>query len=232
MGFKAGRLGELWLNSVDVSSYFASAGFSVKVGADDVTTFKATWDSFISDVASSTLVAAGYYDTADTDKVRDTLQAAVGQLTFMPAGAVAIGDLARLLNINSSDYTNSSKIGSAIVMDWTAQSTATVGIGNVLHILQSEAVGTVTGTGSDLGTGTQTTTGAILHVHLTAKTGADTFDLKLQDSTTIGGSYTDIASGAIVQMTALGSQRLVIPGTIRAFVRAVAVVSTHAMTYG
>src|SRR5665213_577863 len=232
MSFKSGRKGALWLNEVDISPYFASAVFAAKVKTAPTTTFGSDWDTAISDTAAAALVASGYYDTLEADQVRETLLEVVGQLTYAPAGALAIGDQCRLLNLNTTDFATPCKIGAATVMDWTAQSTAQVGIGTCLHVLQSEAAGTVTGTGDGLLTGAASTTGAILHVHLTAKTGADTFDLKLQDATTIGGSYTDIASGAIVQMTALGSQRLVIPGTIRAFVRAVAVVSTHAMTYG
>ena len=137
MAFKSGRLGELWLNGVDVSVYFASADFAAKMDAAPASTFKSSWKSFIAGLAGADLTASGYYDSADTDKVRDTLQAAIGQLTYLPAGGLAIGDQARLLNINSSDYKNSSKISDAVVMDWTAQSTAPVGLGTCLHILQS-----------------------------------------------------------------------------------------------
>ncbi len=233
MTFKAGRLGELWLNGVDVSTFFAGADNAFKVDIADVSTFKSTWRSAISGLAASVLTASGYYDSADADKVRDTLQAAVGQLSYFPAGATAIGDNGRLLNINSSDYKNSSKIADAVVMDWTAQSTAPVGIGTCLHILQSENIGTITGTGDGIGNaGAQTTTGLVAHLHVTAMTGGDTHNFKLQDATTIGGAYTDIAGGAFTNVTAVGSQRLVVPGTIRAFIRLVATINTHAATYG
>ena len=234
MPFKAGRSGEIWFNGVDVSTYFASADFGAKVALLPVTTFKATWDSFISGEASANLTAAGYYDSADADKVRDSLlSATVNQLTFFPAGAVAIGDQARLLNVNSSDYKNSSKIGQAVVMDWTAMATATLGIGTALHVLQSEALGTITGTGDGIGNaGVQTTTGLVAHLHVTAVSSAVASTFKLQDATTLGGAYTDIVAGAFINVTAVGSQRLVVPGTIRQFVRAVAVIGPATTTYG
>ncbi len=231
MGFKAGRLGEIWLNGIDVSPFFSSADWTAKVKTADVTTFKASWDSFISDTATSTLVAAGYYDSADADKVRDTLQAAVGQVTYSPAGALAIGDQCRLLNINTNDFKNGNKVGSAVTMAWGVQSTAPVGIGECLHVLQSEAIGTVTGTGTGLVAGVSTTTGLVAHLHVTAMTGGDTHNFKLQDCATLGGTYVDIASGGFVNVTAVGSQRLIVPGTIRAFVKLVATINTHAATY-
>lgn len=229
--FKHGRNAELWLNGVDVSGYFEAATWNVKMETAKATTFKAAWKSFIAGDAYAWLTANGYYDSGDADKVRDTLQAAVGQLTYLPAGGVAIGDLARLLNINSSAYQNTSRIKDAVGMAWTAQATAPVGIGNVLHVMQSEALGTITGTGSDLGTGVLSTTGAVAHLHVTAVSSAVASSFKLQDSTTLGGAYTDIASGAFVNVTAVGSQRLVIPGTIRGFVRAVAVIGPATTTY-
>lgn len=232
MPFKHGRLAALWLNEVDVSPYFASALWGAKVALAPVTTFTAAWDAFISGESASTLTAAGYYDSSEADQVRETLQEAVGQLTYFPAGAIAIGDQARLLNINSSDYKSGSKIGSAVVMDWTAASTAPVGLGTCLHVLQSEALGTITGTGDGLLTQLANTTGAIAHLHVTAVSSAVSSSFKLQDATTLGGAYTDIASGAFVNVTAVGSQRLVIPGTIRQFVRAVAVIGPATTTYG
>lgn len=234
MTLKPGRLGELWLNGVDVSGYFASAEWAAQVALAPVTTFKAAWDAFISDVANSQLTASGYYDSADADKVRDTLQAAIGQLTFFPAGAVAIGDQARLLNINSSDYATSSQIGQAVVMDWTAESTAVVGLGTCLAPLAVYGVGAgVALTGDGIGNaGVQTTTGLVAHLHVTAMTGGDTHTFKLQDATTVGGAYTDIASGAFVNVTAVGSQRLVVPGTIRQFVRLMYTVAGHSATFG
>ncbi len=244
MAFKHGRLGELWLNEVDISNYFASADMTAKVDTADVTTFKvagvqSTYHAYVSGLAAATLTAAGFYDSSEADQVRETLQEVttntLGQLTYLPAsgnGGV-IGDQARLLNINSSDYRTSSKVGNAIVMDWTAMSTAPLGIGTVLAPLVSYGVGATVALGGDgLLTSAASTTGLIAHLHVTAMTGGDTHQFKLQDATTIGGAYTDIASGAFTNVTAVGSQRLVVPGTIRQFVRVMYTVAGHAATFG
>ncbi len=242
MAFRHGRLGELWLNATDISNYFASADMSVKVDTADVSTFKVagvptTYHAYIAGLAAATLTASGYYDSSEADKVRSTLQQVttnvLGQLTYSPAGAVALGDPARLLNINSSNYKTSSKIGNAVVMDWTAMSTAPLGIGNCLFPLASTApvVGATPG-GDGLGNGgVQTTTGLIAHLHVTAMTGGDTHTFKLQDATTVGGAYTDIAGAAFTNVTAVGSQRLIVSGTIRQFVRLLYTVAGHNATF-
>lgn len=233
MPFKAGRLGEIWLNGVDISPFFNTAEFTAKVDTADVSVFKATYHAYIPGLIGSQLVAAGFYDSADADQVRDALVAApADQLTYSPAGAVAIGDPARLLNVNGTDLKYGSPIGGAVSMNWTAEATAPIGIGVCLHVLQSEALGTITGTGDGVGTSLQSLTGAVAHLHVTAVSSAVASSFKLQDATTIGGAYTDIASGAFTNMTAVGSQRLVIPGTIRQFVRAVAVIGPATTTYG
>ncbi len=232
MPFKHGRLSELWLNGVDISTYFYDAQMSTKMETADVTTFKAAWHSFLAGQAMSKLTAQGYYDSSEADKVRATLQAAVGQLTYVPAGGLAIGDGARLMNINSSNFQNRAGVKSAVGLAWTAESTAPVGLGGVLHVMQSEAPATVTGTGADLNSPlASTTTGLVAHLHVTAMTGGDTHTFKLQDATTLGGVYADITAAAFVNVTAVGSQRLVVPGTIRNFVKLVAVISGHAATY-
>lgn len=232
MPFKHGRSSELWLNEVDISTYFYDATFEVKLETADVTTFKAAWHSHIAGQALGKLTARGYYDSSEADQVRETLQEAVGQLTYLPAGATAIGDGARLLNINSSSFQTRSGVKSPVGMSWIADSTAPVGLGEVLHVIQAETPGTVTGTGAPLNLGVSTTTGLVAHLHVTAMTGGDTHTFKLQDSTTLGGAYTDIASGAFINVTAVGSQRLIVPGTIRAFVRLVSVITGNAATYG
>lgn len=232
MAFKHGRLGEVWLNGVDVSVYFSSAEFTAKAAAAPVDVLKSTYHAYIQGILEAQLAAAGYYDSADADKVRDTLEV-IGQATYMPAGAVAIGDQARLLNIVSTDYKNGAKISgaNAVTMDWSANATAPIGFGTVLHILKSENVGTVTGPGDGLLTSAASTTGLVAHLHVTSMTGGDTHNFKLQDCTTINGTYADIAGGGFTNVTAVGSQRLVVTGTIRQFVQLVSTINGHAATY-
>lgn len=233
MTFKHGLRCELWMNATDISPYFASADPDAKVDTVDVTTFKSTWHNFLVGQAKASMSATGYYDPTNVGTTLfTTLQAAPGVLTVFPAGALAIGDIGWLLSYNSAHLKEGSKIAGAVSLDWGVESTSTVGQGVCLHILQAENVGTINGTGDGVLTSASSATGAIATLHVTAMTGGDSHSFRLQDSTTLGGAYTDIASGAFAAVTAVGAQRLVVPGTVRAFVRCVAVIAGHAATYG
>jgi hypothetical protein len=231
MPFKHGRLAEILLNSQDVSAFMYSAQWNAYLETAKVSTFKSSWHSYIAGEAFSQLFCYGYYDPTVTT-IRSTLQAAAaGVVSFAPAGATAIGDQVRMLWPNAVDYKESSKTANAVLFAWSANSTAPVGLGFSLHPLAQEALGTITGTGDGIGTSVASTTGAIGHLHVTQVSSAVSSSFKFQDATTLGGAYTDIASGAFTNVTAVGAQRLVIPGTIRQFVRCVAVIGPATTTY-
>jgi len=230
MPFKHGRLAEIWLGGQDVSTFFMNADLESVVDTAESTTFKSLWKSFLPGTAMAKLATNGYFDSTLTN-VRATLGVAAGSVvTFAPAGAVAIGDLTRSILVNSTKYREGAKIGSLVTFDWDADSTAVAAYGVCLHVMQQESPGTITGTGDGVMTSAQSTTGAIATLHVTAMTGG-TQNFKLQDATTQGGAYTDIAAGAFTAVTTVGAQRLVIPGTIRQFVRAQAVIATNPVTY-
>jgi hypothetical protein len=227
--FKHGRLFEALLNGKDVSPYLFSAESNVYVDTAKVSTAKSSWESFISGDAFAQFFGYGYFDTTLTD-VRATFQAAPGVFTFAPAGATAIGDPVRLYSFNTVSYREAPNVKAAVPFNWGIDSTAPLGIGECLHPLAAESPGTITGTGSPLVTGVSSSTGAVAHLHVTAYS-AGTHQFKLQDATALNGAYTDIAGGAFSNVSATGGQRLVITGTIRAYVRAVATIATAAATY-
>src|SRR6266849_1678422 len=99
MSFKHGRKSELYLDALDISTYLNSADLAADIADAPTTTFKATWDTFITGIAATGLNAAGYYDptaAVGSQAIRATLQqAADSVLTYAPAGMQTIGDLTR-----------------------------------------------------------------------------------------------------------------------------------------
>ena len=240
MPFRHGRLTEILHGTAttaqDVSAFFYSAQFNTFQNTAEVSTFKSTYKSYLAGLAFSQFFGYGYYDPTLT-AVRLSLQAAPGILNYAPAGASTIGDLVRLQMFNAVNYKESSGMNKAVAFTWQADSTAPagtsagmVGYGVTLHPLASENVGTITPSGDGVMT-SAAGTGLICHLHVTAMTGGDTHNFKLQDATTIGGAYSDIAGGAFTAVTAVGAQRLVITGTVRQFVRVNAVIAGHAATF-
>ncbi len=110
-------------------------------------------------------------------------------------------------------------VGDIVAFNWAAQADDFANGGNNMHPLAAE---TVTSNSTFLDGVAQSLTGAIAHLHITAVSGTTpSMTVKFQDATTSGGAYTDIAGGAFSAKTAIGGSRLVIPGTIRQFVKCV-----------
>ena len=233
MPFRHGRLAEILHGTAttaqDVSTFFYSAQWNAYATPAEVSTFKSTWRSYIAGTVFSQFFGYGYYDPTLT-AVRLSLQAAPGVLNYAPAGALVIGDIVRLVSFNTVKYKESPKTTSAVAFSWSADSTAPAGMGVTLHPLAQEALGTITGTGDGVMT-SAAGTGLIAHLHVTQVSSAVASSFKLQDATTLGGAYTDIAGGAFTNMTAVGAQRLVVTGTVRQFVRAVSVIGPATTTY-
>ena len=232
MTFRHGRLAEVLhgtaTTAVDLSPYLFSANLNAYQDTAEVSTFKSAYRSYIAGEAFTQFFGYGYYDPTLT-AVRLSLQQSPGVVNYAPAGATAIGDQTRLLSFNTVDYKESPSTSKAVGFAWSINGTSPVGIGVSLHPLAAENPGTITGTGD----GVQTSvagTGLIAHLHVTAYS-AGTQQFKLQDATTQGGAYTDIAGAAFTNMTSVGAQRLVVVGTVRQFVRCVATIATAACTY-
>lgn len=221
MPFVHGRLTEVLLDEKDISSYLNKMDLNVDVEPGDTTTFKKAWKTYEPGLASAGMEAGGLFDHLFTD-VRDALQVTPDSIiSYAPGGALAIGDQVRQLAGVTATYKESAPVGGMVAFAWNATANDTLGIGNSFHALGPE---TVTGNATPWppSGGAQTLLGAVAHLHITAigGTATPTLTVKFQDSTTFGGAYTDIASGAFSAATAIGAQRLIIPGTIRAFVRA------------
>ena len=100
---------------------------------------------------------------------------------------------------------------------WSGKVDGQVGFGKVFHPLGAE---TDDGSGTYIDGGGATTTGAIAHLHVTSVSAGDEIDVSFEDSAN-HVDWLPIADGAFATADAVGAERLVIPGTIRQYVRAV-----------
>jgi hypothetical protein len=218
MAFAHGSKCELWLNGADVSPYFRSADVSFDVDSAEATTFRSDWKMYEVGTAGAAVDAEGLYDPAQVPDLEGLLQVTPGSvLTVGPAGLRA-GDRARLLSALTSAFAESAAIGDVVSIAWSTIADLPVGLGHVLEpMAEIEADANGTTLVGPLG---GTTTGAIAHLHVTAVSADDELDVKLQDSAN-GTDWADITGGAFATVTAPGAERLVIPGTIRRYVRAV-----------
>jgi hypothetical protein len=221
MAFIHGKDTQVLLDGKNISAWLNAADLNVEVEAAEATTFSKSWKVFHPGMASSIFESGGFYDT-DMINIPTALETRVDSvLSWMP-GIIAHGDPVRMMAALHSTYKESAAVGGMSLFSWTVTGDDTLGIGHNLHPLAAETT-TANGTAYPPSGGAQTLLGAVGHLHVTAVAGSGppTLTVKFQDATTFGGAYTDITGGAFTVTSAVGAQRLVIPGTIRQYVRAI-----------
>jgi hypothetical protein len=103
-----------------------------------------------------------------------------------------------------------------VAVKWAVMASGVVGFGDVLHLLAAE---TADGNGAAVDQGAQTTTGGIAHLHVTGMSASDSIVVTIEDSA--NGSTGWATVGTFASKAAVGAERIVIPGTIKRYVRAV-----------
>lgn len=222
MTFKHGRLAEVWLNGADLSEYFRSMEFNADVDTAETTTFKKLAKTHIVGTYGAVADLEGLYDPGIMPTFEALLGAATGSvLTLMPAGAVAIGDLARLISVDTTAYGQSSQVGDAVLFKWSVLADGVVGFGQVLHILTED---TNTTTGATKTDAASTSTGWTAHLHVTVVDGGS-WVVTIEDASASNFSDGALVSGAtFTAATSATSQRLAgaAGATLRRYVRYVA----------
>lgn len=219
MPFVHSKSTRVLFDGLDVSAWLTGLEYGVVSDAQDVTTFLKSWKNFWPGTNSGTVSMSGIHDK-DMQTLRSAVTGAVDNiLTWSPQGLATLAEMVHLMAVTDQGYKESMPVGGMVLFDWAANADDAVGsYGQLFHPLAAE---TATGTSAFVDGGAATTTGAVAHLHVTALAGtAPTVTVKFSDCATSGGSYVDIAGGAFTLMNAVGGQRLVIPGTIRQFVKA------------
>lgn len=222
MAFKHGKNAAIYLDALDLSTYFRAADFSVDVDTADTTTFQSAWKTALPGTAGAKADFDGLYDpdvVALAESIGVDFSLVAGVLTFAPAGASAIGDQVRMMSVSSVSYAESSPVGDVIGVKWSAMGSAPAGFGWALHPLAED---TNTTTGAERDDLAASSTGWIAHLHVTA-VDAGSWVVKLQDAA-VSNTYSDVAGGAFAAVTGADSERLLSASgaTLRRYVRYVA----------
>jgi len=136
MAFKHGRDTTVLFNGTDLSGYLNNTDLSVDAEPSDTTTYGKGWKTGITGLLDATVGFAGLYDGASTgpDAV---LMAALGVdsgvLTYCPGAGSAVGDLARLVSVTGSTFSESSPVADVVTFAWDVHSESSVAFGQVLH---------------------------------------------------------------------------------------------------
>ncbi len=235
MPFRHGSKTELWLDAVDVSTYFNSLGFAIDIDIAESSTFKAAAKTFEEGLAGAKVTAKGYYDKVNDAQLATILRNGGSVLTYGPGGMAAIGDLARLISIHETNLTESSPVGGLVLMSFTALGEGITGFGWALHPLAIDS-GTTTGATRD--DAAASSTGWTAHLHVIAVS-SGSWVVKLQDASAANFSDgADVTDATFTAATGPTQQRLrgaALTTTVRRYVRYVATVtggSTPTITFG
>lgn len=224
MPFIHGSDAGVWLDAIDWSSFLTGADFSTDVDLADTTTFAATWKTAIPGQTSAKLGLQGYYDPANVQKFSPAYLSTTGALvTFGPGGLGVTGNPARLLEVASTTWSESSPVGGVVAIKWDITADTSVGFGYVVNPISD--LGASPGTSAYIDGLAATTTGWQAHLIVTAVSGSGSWVVKLVDDSSSGfGTVADVTGGAFTTTAAPTQQRLVSASgaTLRRYVRVVA----------
>lgn len=233
MSFVHGRKAEIAVAQYDMTPFFKGANFAADVDTAETSVFRTTWKQYVVGQASAKADLDGFYDQTQTPIIQGLkLTSTPFPATIGPAG-LKNGDRARLLFVDSTNITESSPIGDAVLMNWSLQSEAEAFFGYSLRDMT--AAQTTTGTGTGVDTGAAVTAASwCAHFHLFAisGTGGPTVTLKVQDSAD-NVSFADITGVTSGSLNAVGALRVTGTGNVRRYLRVSATITgtTPSVTY-
>lgn len=198
-------------NGYVLSDFLNSATFSGSREAAETTTFKKDSKTYIPGLKDTTMSAEGIFDGA-LDTVDQVLHAALnanasGFFSYFPDGQDVIGNKAFSMDTIETSYEVTTDVGDVaqISAEFNAGDQGRFSRGSVIRPM---AVAAAPGQSAEHDNGAASTTFPIgLVVHAVASVN---LILKLQHSTTSGGTFTDLP-GTLTFVSGRGSQRLWIP---------------------
>jgi hypothetical protein len=216
MAFAHGRTCELAADGLDITELFRSAAFQADADTSESTTFRKYDKTFEVGQRQSAISLDGLYDEARQAEVEARLIAAPFIATVGPAG-LAVGARARLMEVNTTNVTETSGIGDVVMLTWALQSTGVTGYGYALSKPDTAVTGDTNGAAVDTGAAVS---GAlwVAHFHLHAISATNVV-LTVQDSADGVSGWANIASVTSGALTAIGGVRVTGTGTTKRYIR-------------
>jgi hypothetical protein len=181
----------IFLNGFDLSTHLKSIEESGSMDVLDATSLGTTsgFREFVAGLHERGISAEGYFsynatDAFSVDKLyHDSIAAGVERLlTYGTEGAIAVGEIAVMMNLMASTYNITETVGDIIMTTFEAKATKDStqnGYARGIWLMSQTVTGAVNGTSYDDGAGA--TTGWFAHVHNTNSDG--TASVKIQHST-------------------------------------------------
>lgn len=226
-----GKRTRVFCDSYDLSTYFRNAEITGDAPIIDTTTFNQSAKTFIPDYIEGGASLSGVWSADPVDipdnpnglanRIDDVLQPILGSntnsvWTIAPEGADSQGLNAQIISAKEIKYSITAPSNSLVAAAGEIKSDGAIRRGVVL----AEAVArTTTGTGSANNGTAQSTAGFVAHLHLFAISGTNpNVTVTIEDSADGATGWATI--GSFTALTAIGSQRIEVAGTVRQYVHA------------
>jgi hypothetical protein len=220
MAFMPAERSRILLGSLNLSCYATQIGATAATAMLETTTLCNTSKVFIPGQTEGSFDVSGHLDTdgsqgAQFDTFADWKQASPLPVTYAPSGLTALSE-ALLAGALEGSFTPSAPVGA--VVDFSLSSTVD-GAVEAGFVLEDLTAVTADGNGTARDLTAQSTNGAVAHLHVTAFSGLTNNIVTIEDSADGSTNWTTI--GTFATVTGLTSERLVIAGTVRRYLRVV-----------
>jgi len=220
MAFRNAQQARAYVGILGASCYTRNLSIDATNEVLDTTTICDTDKKFIVGQNTSTVSLDGPLDDDATangqwDALTDQKQATTPTpITIMPLGA---DGAAWLFEADETNLSTTAGVGSTVDWSMAAQTTGITDLAGV--VIENNTTITDTANGSTFDATAQSTNGAVAHLHLTAFATVTSDAITIEDSSTGSSGWATIATFATA--TGVTSERVVIAGTIKRYVRVV-----------
>ena len=219
-----GKDGIILIGGYSLSAQFSNYEASKAVQSIDVTGFGEGNTNYIPGMATAEMTLNGYWDNT-ANGINDALKSLGTKVaTVLPEGYPALGSPSLSINAMQESWTPAAGVDAAITIGSVKfmASGAGYGLYDGWALQHGTITNTTTGTGFDDPTGGAVTAACAGIIHIWTPCATDTYQVKIQHSTTLGSGYADL-----ITFTVNGSARAsevvqVASGTVNRYRRIVA----------
>jgi hypothetical protein len=153
MAFTHSKHGRLWIDYLELTSYFNGFDMAAKAGQADTTVYGLGASVFIGGLKGGTISAKAFWDASSETSEDYPLAQALGRnidmaLTFIPSGVTAVGTRCVVAFAAETDLSISAPVNNAVAVSMAAQASGGLSTGVVLFDPSTDIVTATTTDGA------------------------------------------------------------------------------------
>lgn len=217
--FRHGKSVKVFVDEFDFSSYFNDVSASTMVETAETSTFGSDAKEYITGLVDGTVSLSGMFEATASVGTDDYFETVLGgdtkQKVIVAPEGHALGSRAVMLESDATSYEVSGAIADVVQASAEFQSSEGVEHG---VILSSGAAVSVTGNGTGVDNGAQTTNGGVGYLSVPVNTRNGNVTVKIQASAD-NSTFADLITFTVVSSATTTSERVEVTGTVARYLR-------------